>query len=432
MLGKQLKILGTQATKAVTILILVLGPISVAANAQTYSVLYNFTGGQDGATPKAGVTLDQAGNLYGTAWQAGSVDGECSTRLQGRLGCGTVFELKHTGSGWVLNLLYTFHFDDGASPYSRAVFGPNGLLYGTTGHGGNDPQGACGTQGYGCGVVFALSPPATICRNVSCPWAETVLFKFGAGPSGCEPLYGDVVFDPGGNMYGTGLDCGFGQGVVWELTPSDSGWTESVPHEFATAPAISVPFASVTIDPAGNLYGTAIFNGQYGKGGVFELTPSSSGWIYSEFYDFSGENDGAIPRGGLIRDQAGNLYGTTFTAGANGGGTVYEFSPSNGGWTLTTLYSFSGGGGPYAVLTMDAAGNLYGTTLLDGAYGQGNVFKLTPSNGSWTYTSLHDFTGGSDGGQPFGQVTLDANGNLYGTASIGGASNKGVVWEITP
>jgi uncharacterized repeat protein (TIGR03803 family) len=136
--------------------------------------------------------------------------------------------------------------------------------------------------------------------------------------------------------------------------------------------------------------------------------------------------------GGLMRDSAGNLYGTTLTGGDNGGGTVYELSPSNGGWTFTTLYNFSGNGGSFAVLIMDAAGNLYGTTIGDGAYGQGNVFKLTPSNGSWIYTSLHDFTGGSDGSQPYGQVTLDANGNLYGTASIGGPDNKGVVWEITP
>jgi uncharacterized repeat protein (TIGR03803 family) len=136
--------------------------------------------------------------------------------------------------------------------------------------------------------------------------------------------------------------------------------------------------------------------------------------------------------GGLIRDSSGNLYGTTLSGGTNGGGTVYELSPSNGGWTFTTLYNLSGNAGSYAVLTMDAAGDLYGTTTGDGIYGHGNVFKLTPSNGDWTYTSLHDFTGGSDGGTPFGQVTLDASGNLYGTASVGGANDAGVVWEITP
>jgi uncharacterized repeat protein (TIGR03803 family) len=108
---------------------------------------------------------------------------------------------------------------------------------------------------------------------------------------------------------------------------------------------------------------------------------------------------------------------------------------SSGNWTFSTLYSFPSGagpGGPVASLTIDEAGNLYGTTLLDGTYGQGNVFKLTPSGGGWTYTDIHDFTGGSDGGQPISNVMLDANGNLYGTTYRGGTNNLGVAWEITP
>ena len=119
-------------------------------------------------------------------------------------------------------------------------------------------------------------------------------------------------------------------------------------------------------------------------------------------------------------------------AGPEGGGTVYELSPSTGGWTFTTLYSLPGSDGSYANLTMDAAGNLYGTTFGDGAYGHGNVFKLTPSNASWTYTSLYDFTGGSDGSGSWSNVTLDANGNLYGTTYAGGINGLGVVWKITP
>ncbi len=130
-------------------------------------------------------------------------------------------------------------------------------------------------------------------------------------------------------------------------------------------------------------------------------------------------------------DGSGNLYGTTTTGGSGSGGTVFELSPSNGNWTFTLLYSLSGNGGSSANLTMAAAGNLYGTTVQDGAYGHGNVFKLTPSSGGWAYTSLHDFSG-SDGDSPYGDVMLDPNGSLYGTASEGGAYGYGVVFQITP
>jgi uncharacterized repeat protein (TIGR03803 family) len=134
----------------------------------------------------------------------------------------------------------------------------------------------------------------------------------------------------------------------------------------------------------------------------------------------------------LISDNLGNYYGATWIGGINGGGTVYQLSPSNGGWTLTVIYSLTGGGfGPYGNLARDAAGNLYGITNAEGAYGFGSIFKLTPSGGGWIYNSLHDFTGGSDGGYPYGNITFGQNGNFYGTASIGGAHNYGVIWEIT-
>ncbi len=139
---------------------------------------------------------------------------------------------------------------------------------------------------------------------------------------------------------------------------------------------------------------------------------------------------------GVIIDASGNLYGTTIWSTDGAGGTVFELMPaSGGGWNFSTIYTFSGNNtGSSAKLVMDFAGNLYGTTNGDGAYGQGSVFKLTPSNGGWTYTSLHDFTGGGDGGFPASNVVFDSNGNLYGTASQGGTEYAccGVVWEITP
>ena len=155
-------------------------------------------------------------------------------------------------------------------------------------------------------------------------------------------------------------------------------------------------------------------------------------------YTFQNASDGAVPVGGLIFDESGNLYGTASIGGSGKGGTVYQLTPSNGKWTLTVLYSFTGSGGPYAGLTMDVGGNLYGTTSEDGAYGYGNVFKLSPTNGGWTYTSLYDFAGGNDGKNPYSNVVLDGKGNLYGTTTSGGtgsgcaAGGCGVVWEITP
>jgi uncharacterized repeat protein (TIGR03803 family) len=162
---------------------------------------------------------------------------------------------------------------------------------------------------------------------------------------------------------------------------------------------------------------------------------SSGGYTEKMLYFFTGGADGGNPFGGLIFDPSGNLYGSTENLGDSGAGTAFKLTPEgNGNWSYAALYSFAGGlyGGPYGNLARHGAGNLYGTTWGSGA-NLGNVFKLTPAG---TYTSLHDFTGGSDGDNPIGNVTFDASGNLYGTAS-GGAngtcdSGCGVVWKITP
>ncbi len=409
------------------------------ARAQTFSAIHSFSG-PDGANPLAGLTVNRAGNLYGTTWAGGTAS--CYFKF----GCGTVFKMKHAGSGWILTPLYSFSGSDGLGPEARVIFGPNGTLYGQTTYGQGD---YCS-----CGDVFNLKPRPTHPASPFSPWDDTVIHQFypGAG-EGDEPA-GDIVFDSAGNLYGTtelgGDDSfcgGLGCGTVYQLTPSNGGWIETVLYEFHDANDGEYPSGGVIFDPAGNLYGTASQTGiGAGAGSIFQLTPSGSGWKFNLLYDFSNGNDGGFPVAGLIFDSSGNLYGATSYGGANGGGTVFEFSPSNGGWTLNTLYSFSKVGnsprGPVASLTMDAAGNLYGTTNGDGAYGYGNVFKLTRSNGSWTYTSLHDFTGGSDGANPVSSLVFDAQGNLYGTTNLGGLSRAacsgtttyqcGVVFEITP
>jgi len=387
------------------------------AQAQTYNILHNFTGGLDGLQPWAGLTLDQTGNLYGTTFEGG------------RTGNGTVFKLSHESSSWIFSPLYNFNGgNDAHAPQARVIFGPDGTLYGTTYAGGNN-----GCEGVGCGAVFNLKPTPTAPPTALTPWIETVLYRFTGRADGSGPGYGDLVFDQAGNLYGTTIYGGNNQdGVVYELSPSGGGWTESVLYSFTGKQDGSNPYSGVIFDQAGNLYGTNT-TGLDAYGRVYQLTPSGPPWIEHSLYGFTGGNDGAYPVGGVIFDQSGNLYGTTNSIAYGGGGTIFELKPSTGGWMFNLLYSFTGNTlqGPYSSLAMDAAGNLYGTTYGEGAYSLGSVFKLTPSVGSWIYTDLHDFSG-SDGQNPVGGVVLDASGNLYGTASKGGAHGDGVVWEITP
>jgi uncharacterized repeat protein (TIGR03803 family) len=382
-------------------------------------VLYNFTGGQDGAHPRAGVTMDAAGNLYGTAYAGGDLT--CYPPH----GCGTAYELKHKGSGFVFKPLYIFGVGaPGGMPAAPVVFGPGGALYSTTSYGGIN----------GKGVVFKLR------RRVRFPklWVENVLYAFkgGADGDGSNPI--GLVFDQAGNLYGTTSGGGtYGHGTVYELSSSGGTWTDNVLHVFGSGSDGSTPYRSVLVfDNVGNLYGTTSLGGANGYGTVFQLTPSGSGWTENVIYNFQGENDGGYPYSGLIFDQSVNIYGTATDFGTGGGGTIFELSPSGGGWTYSVLYSIPGptgySCGPAWALVMDAAGNLYDTTQCDGANTLGNVFKLTNTGGIWTYASLHDFTGGDDGGFPASSVILDTSGNLYGTAGYGGTNGQGVVWEITP
>lgn len=410
----------TTAGLALAMLLALTITATPTALAQSFTVIHNFTGGGDGDRPRAGLTKDAAGNLYGT------------TRDGGQHGYGTVIKLAHKGSGWLLNPRYSFAGgDDGAYLDARVIIGPDGSLYGTTYVGGGS---GCG--GGGCGTVFKLTPPTTACKSALCPWTETVLYRFAGAPDdGQSPGFCDLVFDQAGNIYGTTQGGGlYNWGTVFKLKPSNGGWVESVLYSFTSGADGGSPTAGgVVFDNAGNLYGTAFLGGAYNTGVVYELSPAGSGWIEKVLYDFQSGNDGGNPIGGLIFDPSGNLYGTTVYGGSGGGGTIFEMTPSNGNWIYTVLYSFiSGTSGPESNLTMDAAGNLYGTTFADGTHGFGNVFKLVLFNGGWTYTDLYDFTGSSDGANPESAVLFDANGNLYGTAEYGGMYGSGVVFEITP
>ena len=392
------------------------------AHAQTFTVLHNFTGGLDGGSPYAGLIMDARGNLYGTAAEGAIRDGHCYPQ-----GCGSVFELKHTSSGWLFDPLYIFHGKaDSGGPYASVTFGRDGTLYGT----------ASGIGTGSCGTVFNLKPPPAACISTLCFWTVAVIHSF-QSPNGCTP-FSPVIFDQAGNLYGTADDH---TGVVYELSPSNGSWAETVLTTFDYGDGSFPGYGGLVFDKAGNLYGTTSGGGDnqceqgYGCGVVYQLTPSGSGWTNNTLYEFHDGSDGGFPEGGVILDASGDLYGTT-TGGGSGAGTVFELSPYNGYWNFNLLYSVTGGnqnvGGPWDSLVMDAAGSLYGTTASGGLYGNGAVFKLTPSNGGWTYTSLHDFYCSTDGCTPYGSVLLDANGNIYGTTAGGGAYYYGTVWEITP
>jgi uncharacterized repeat protein (TIGR03803 family) len=399
--------------------------------AQVFTVIHNFTGGTDGAWPIAGLKADAMGNLYGTTFAGGynGNDAPCD-----QVGCGTVFKLRPAESRWSLTPLYTFHGSDGYRPTAGVIFGADGILYSTTFEGGAYNGGVDGT-------VFSLQPSTTVCGDALCPWDETLLWNFMGSPDGVNPSPSDLIFDNAGNLYGTTQSGGyFGEGTVYKLTPiSGGGWSESIIYSFGSSsngtPGGVGPADGVIFDNYGNMYATAEGGGSYGCGTVSQLVSSATGWTENVLYSFSCSSYN-VPQGGLIFDQSGNLYGTTSYTGTFGGGAVFEMTSSNGGWTFNVLHSFTGLLGSSANLTMDSAGNLYGTTVSDGAYQDGNVFELSPFNGGWTYTSLHDFTGGKDGGSPQSQVLIDEGGNLYGTAENGGTGsacglNCGVVWEIT-
>jgi uncharacterized repeat protein (TIGR03803 family) len=372
---------------------------------QTETVLHSFANSPDGANPRyVTPVLDARGNLYGT------------TNYGGAYGFGTVFELAPLGTEKILHS-FDVNGTDGAYPESSVVL-YEGSVYGTTAEGGSDNID---------GTVFKLSPPPTFCRTIVCPWVERILHSFGTSGDGSQP-YAVLTVDTHGNLYGTtNVGGAYSQGTVFEVTSSGA---ETVLWNFGNGTDGANPLAGVVLDTQGNLYGTTEHGGAYNQGTVFELTPSGTETI---LWSFGNGTDGANPIGGVILDAMGNLYGTTANGGAYGEGTVFELMPS---WTETILHSFENndidGIHPYAGLVVDTNGNLYGTTTAGGggSGAAGTVFELTPSGG--TETILHNFGGSGDGAFPWGGLVFDRSGNLYGTTFAGGANGYGTVFKVTP
>jgi uncharacterized repeat protein (TIGR03803 family) len=282
----------------------------------------------------------------------------------------------------------------------------------------------------------------TVTLLMTSAWAaprEKVLHRFKNDGDGAEPTAG-LIFDAAGNLYGTASNNGAsGSGTAFELTPkTDGGWTEKVLHGFGGDGDGIEPSAGLIFDADGNLYSTTLNGGAYGGGTVFELTPRPDGsWKERVLHSFGAHNGkgGICPYAGLVLDAAGNLYGTT-SMGGDGGGTVFELTPTAGGlWTEKVLVNFNEGNGSYPVagLIFDTAGNLYGTTFVGGGFGWGTVFELKRTARGWAEAVLHSFnTNGKDGYNPYATLILDDAGNLYGTTSAGGVAGGGTVFELMP
>jgi uncharacterized repeat protein (TIGR03803 family) len=378
------------------------------------TTLHPFQAGPNGYALEGKLIMDASGNLYGAALEGG-LQQDC---------CGTIFKLSpKTGGGYTFTLLYTFPGGgNNYSPVGSLVMDSAGNLYGSA-------QGEFGE-------VFELSP------NGSGAYTQTILATgMGAYPS-------PVVMDSAGNLYGTVQHNGAnGDGFVFELTKA-SGYALTDIFDFDVTNG-SQPMAAVILDSEGNLYGTTTEGGTStncsgGCGVVFELTNNAGTWTEQVLYDFDG-TDGSNLQGGLLLSSNGVLYGTAAQGGANGYGNVFELTQSGGVWSETTLHNFTDAGGDGAspnTELIEVGKNLYGTTNLGGAglqncfgydgevVGCGAAYELSLSDGNWTETILHAFTGGDDGAFPQGLIA-NKGGTLFGVTLSGGPVYGGIAYKLT-
>ncbi|WP_287130212.1 choice-of-anchor tandem repeat GloVer-containing protein [Candidatus Cyanaurora vandensis] len=407
----------------------------------TLTTIYSFVGAADGASPYGELLLATDGSFYGTAINGGTS------------GNGTVYQVTNTGTFTTLHL---FTGTDGRNPYAGLVTSAEGTLYGTTFLGGaasqgtvyrlipqgdlstlttlhTFPGGRSGTQplgellrtsdgtlygtgsaggARGLGTVFSFSNGTLV-----------PLYGFSGPPDGATPQAG-LTRAGDGNFYGTTVAGGANnRGAVFRLVP---GGTVTTVASFTGGVNGTRPQAGLTVGPNGNLYGTTAGGGPAGLGTIFRVNLAGS---ITTLYSFaSGGSAGATPRAGLTLGSDGNFYGTTADGGTNGSGTVFRITATG---VLTSLYSFAGvdGDQPEAELTLDSDGNFYGTTAFGGTTNQGTVFQITPTG---SLATLHSFTGSSGGATPFGRLVQGSDGNFYGTTTAGGATESGIVYQVSP
>lgn len=346
------------------------------------------------------------------------------------------------------SLLYSFTGgSDGSDPYSPLVLDSALNVYGTTVYGGAEGAGmAFEISPLGKEIVLANfsyggldgGPPGSglllingklfgtttaggtfgqgVVYQVVSPGKQKVLYNFRGGTDGATPS-GALAADAQGNLYGTTANGGkWGFGTLFRLAPTG---IETIVHNFGNDPDGQFPLNGIIRDSAGNVYGTTSSGGKFGWGTIFRISASGQESILFSFANFVAPTT-------VVRDSAGNLYGTTTIGGSAGYGTVYKLDTTG---KLTVLHTFheGDGEGPYCGVVRDSAGNLYGTTYSGGAFSFGTVFKVDATGAE---SILYSFQVGSDGAQPLGPVVQDSSGNLYGTTKYGGAYGGGAVFKL--
>lgn len=419
------------------------------------SILYSFQGGDDGSFPFASLVVDANGSLYGTTASGGSSN------------AGTVFKLTRNGNQYSESILHSFRGGaDGASPYAALIADSSDVLYGTTTAGGAAnagtvfkltpsgksytesiihsfdgtseyfPQSALVADGTGAlygttvgespdrtqvnlGTVFKLTPNGSGYR-------ERILYRFIGSADGYYP-FGTLLIDGAGALLGTTSGQALvNDGSIFKLTPHGDGYAENILHSFHWFDFGAHPLGGLTPGPRNVFYGATIQGGTVDQGVVFEAIPTASGYGERVLYRFQGGEDGKIPFAAPIVDSTGALYGTTEA-------TIYKLTPSESGYSETVLHHFLQSEGQYpSGLIADSTGALYGTTQYFGKLHNGTVFKMTPSNGGYTFAIIHDFRSFNDGDHPQAPLIMDSKGALFGTTYQGGKGRSGTVYKLTP
>jgi uncharacterized repeat protein (TIGR03803 family) len=396
--------------------------VTLSAQSQTFAVFHSFTGGADGGNvggESTALIIDAAGNLYGT------------TNSGGTLNNGVIFKLDLLGNETVL---YNFSGGVNGGGGSSLTRDSAGNLYGTSNAGGI-ATGSC-LNARGCGLVYKLDPRG----------GYTVLHTFTGGEEGANPCMASLALDRTGNLYGATQNGG-SHGVLFKL---DAAGVETVLHSFLESAGGYNPQGGVIRDSAGNLYGTTLGGGDntgrckqtpyLGCGVVFKLDAAG---IYSVLHSFMGA-DGSAPFAALTQNSAGNLFGTTYVGGSvkggfcralDGCGVVFKVN-TTGKESVVYIFPPDGkhGASPIAGVIRDRANSLYGTAQSGGSSGNGVVFKVDATGNQ---TVLYSFQGGTDGFDPVGGLVRDSAGNLYGVTGGGGIGpclpfKCGVVYKITP